>query len=321
MSNSKPASREELIEWCLRRLGKPVLEVNIDEEQEEDLLEEALQFWREFHFDASIQTFLKIKLEASKMFIQSGNGLNFQKNDIIIGATSNARCVVHELIDNDSFFVKNVTGVFESNELIQSDKSNISATLESSIPVILGNWDNKYFEMPESILSVVKVLPMNRRIAGSYMFDVRYQLFLNNMPSLTSLDLGYYASLKTYLNLLNDTLVPTPGVRYSRHKDRLYLDIDWERDLRIGEFVVFEAHQYIEEDHTKIFNDYFLKRYLTALFKKQWGTNLKKFEGVQMPGGVVLNGQRIYDESIEELRILHDEIKNTYQYPIDFFVG
>ncbi|MGA1047751.1 MAG: hypothetical protein ACO3UU_07055, partial [Minisyncoccia bacterium] len=131
-----------------------------------------------------------------------------------------------------------------------------------------------------------------------------------------------YSQVKTQLNLINDILVGQKPTRFNRHQNRLYIDMDWNTDVDIGDYLIIEAYRILDPStYTDVYNDYFLKRYATALIKQQWGVNLKKFEGVQLPGGVTLNGQKIFDEATEELKDLKTEAENTYQLPVDMFVG
>ena len=154
------------------------------------------------------------------------------------------------------------------------------------------------------------------------MFDVRYQLMLNNIQSFTNTDIVYYSMLKTELQLINDLLTGQKPVRFNRHMNRLYIDMDWKADVNVGDYIIIEAWRTLDPDtFTDVYGDGWLKKYLTALIKLQWGSNLKKFEGVQMPGGVTLNGQVIYNEAVEELKELREEAQNTYQLPTDFFTG
>ena len=154
------------------------------------------------------------------------------------------------------------------------------------------------------------------------MFDVRYQLMLNNIQSLTNTDIIYYTQLKTHFNLINDLMTGQKPVRFNRHMNRLYVDMDWRADITIGDHIIVEGFRILDPNtFTDVYNDYFLKKYATSLIKKQWGTNLKKFEGVQLPGGVVLNGQKIYDEAVEEIKQLQLDAQSIYQLPVDFFVG
>lgn len=244
-----PSSRQGLIDYCLRKLGHPVVEVNVDEDQIEDRIDEAFQFYRDFHYDAVEKVYLK------------------------------------ELMT--------------SNTIAQ-----------------------QYITLNDSIISVERVLQFTNKTTGAGVFDVKYQLMLNDIQSLTNTDLQYYSALKTNLQLINDLLTGQKPIRFNRHMNRMFVDMDWTRDVGVGDYIIIEAWRILDPDaFTDVYNDGFLKRYATALIKQQWGVNMKKFEGVQLPGGVLLNGQRIYDEATEEIKELRDEVQSTSQLPIDFFTG
>jgi hypothetical protein len=244
-----PSSRQGLIDYCLRKLGHPVVEVNVDDDQIEDRIDEAFQFYRDFHYDAVEKVYLK------------------------------------ELMT--------------SNTIAQ-----------------------QYVTLNDSIISVERVLQFSNKTTGAGVFDVKYQLMLNDIQSLTNTDLQYYSALKTNLQLINDLLTGQKPIRFNRHMNRMFVDMDWTRDVGVGDYIIIEAWRILDPDaFTDVYNDGFLKRYATALIKQQWGMNMKKFEGVQLPGGVLLNGQRIYDEATEEIKELRDEVQSTSQLPIDFFTG
>lgn len=247
---ASPASRQQLIDYCLRKLGHPVLEINIDVDQIEDRIDEAFQFYREFHYDAVELVYLKQEITAN----------------------------------------------------VKSDQ---------------------YITLNDAITGVVRVLPFSSKTtSGIDMFDVRYQILLNDLYSLQNTDFIYYSQVQTHLQLIQDMLVGQKPIRFNRHQNRLFLDLDWENDFDVGEFIIVEAYRILDPStYSDVYNDGFLKKYATALLKQQWGINLKKFEGVQLPGGVTLNGQKIYDEATEELDKLKEEVQNTYQLPVDMFVG
>lgn len=322
MSTYKPRTREELINYCLRQLGDPVIEINLDPDQIEDRVEEALQYYREFHLDATEQIYLVSQVTASTLNLQSGNGTAFVAGDLITGQNSNAICTVTGITSDNTLSVKGVTGTFIDGEPIVSNKSSQTGILSSNSSIVLGSYDKKYFDVSENIVSITKCLQFNSGSSGMGLFDIRYQLMLNNMPTLTSLDLGYYVQLKTYLQTLNDLLVGQKQVRFKRHTNKLYIDWDWKADVTIGDYVVVEAYSILDPDvYPEVYGDMWLKKYLTALLKKQWGINMKKFEGVLLPGGVTLNGQQIYQEAVEELEELRKDCQETFQLPIDFYVG
>lgn len=316
---ANPSSRQGLIDYCLRELGHPVLEINIDDDQLEDRIDEALQFYREYHFDAVELVYLKTEITASVMQISGVNAASFTVGEKVTGSSSGAVTFIHAAKAANQFYCKNTTGTFTAGETITGATSGATATVSS---ITLGNYDNRYFELNDAVTGVVRVLPFSSRTRGMDLFDVRYQLLLNDLYSLQSIDMIYYSQVKTHLNLINDMLVGQKPVRFNRHQNRLYIDMAWETDVAIGEYMIVECYRILDPNtFTDVYNDYFLKKYATALIKKQWGNNLKKFEGVQLPGGVTLNGQKIYDEAVDEIDKLKEEVQNTYQLPIDFFVG
>lgn len=315
-NTSRPTSREEIIDFALRQLGEPVSRVNVDPYQCEDALDMALQVWREFHYDASELTYLATKVTPSVATISGETG-TFQINEQVRGVISGADAVVRE-VEPGRLSIFKITGEFQEGETIEGSITGESAILDG---LAKGSYDNRYFDVPESILSVVKLIPLSQRAIGDYMFDMRYQVFLNAIPTLTNFNLGYFVELHTHLNMISDVLYGVKPTRHSRHLNRIYLDISWEVDLAVGDTMIFEVYKYIEDDVSDLYNDWWLKRYLVGLIKKQWGMNMKKFQGVQMPGGVILNGQQIYDEAVQELEILYNELKATYHLPADFYIA
>jgi hypothetical protein len=318
---ASPSTRQGLIDYCLRSLGSPVLEINVDDDQIEDRIDEAFQFYRDFHYDAVEMVYLKEQIIASTLTITGSNAASFTTGEKITGGTSGASTYVFQNKDSNEIYVKNTSGTFTASETLTGANSGTTATFSS---ISLGNWDNQYITLNDSVLSVVRTLPLTNKTSGVSMFDVKYQLMLNNIQSLTNTDIQYYSQLKTHINLVNDLMTGQKPIRFNRHMNRLYVDLDWgdDGDLEIGDYIIIEAYRTLDPDtYSDVYNDGFLKRYSTALIKRQWGINLKKFEGVQLPGGVTLNGQKIFDEAMEEITTLKQEAQDTYQLPVDFFTG
>ena len=273
-------TRQNLVDYCLRRLGHPVVEINVDDDQIEDRVDEAFQYYRDFHYDAVEKVYLKTQITPSTVTITGVNAASFTNGEVITGGTSAATAIVYGALTTSTFYVFRITGTFTAAETITGASSGTTATLSS---IALGNYDNQY---------------------------------------VTNTDIVYYSMLKTELQLINDLLTGQKPVRFNRHMNRLYIDMDWKADVNVGDYIIIEAWRTLDPDtFTDVYGDGWLKKYLTALIKLQWGSNLKKFEGVQMPGGVTLNGQIIYNEAVEELKELREEAQNTYQLPIDFFTG
>lgn len=317
MSTHRPATRQELIDYCLRQLGHPVIEINIDDDQLEDCLENAFQFFREYHTDAVEQVYLKAQVQASIANVNATMG--FVVGETVTGLTSNATARVSSFDNANELQIFRIRGEFQDGETIIGDQSNTTTTLNS---LVLGNYDNKFFEMSDAVTGVTRVLPFTHRSTGINIFDIRYQILINDLYSIMSTDLIYYSQVRTHLELINHLLVGTKPVRFNRHMNRLFVDMDWENEVAIGTFVIVECFRILDpEQFPDVYNDMYLKRYLTALIKKQWGTNMKKFEGVQLPGGVTLNGQVIYNEALDEIVQLEQLIRDTFEEPIGFFVG
>ena len=312
-------TRQNLVDYCLRRLGHPVVEINVDDDQIEDRVDEAFQYYRDFHYDAVEKVYLKTQITPSTVTITGVNAASFTNGEVITGGTSAATAIVYGALTTSTFYVFRITGTFTAAETITGASSGTTATLSS---ISLGNYDNQYVTLTDSVIGVERMIQLSNSTQALGMFDVRYQLMLNNIQSFTNTDIVYYSMLKTELQLINDLLTGQKPVRFNRHMNRLYIDMDWKADVNVGDYIIIEAWRTLDPDtFTDVYGDGWLKKYLTALIKLQWGSNLKKFEGVQMPGGVTLNGQIIYNEAVEEVKELRDEAQNTYQLPIDFFTG
>jgi len=217
-------------------------------------------------------------------------------------------------------FVRQITGAFTTGETVVGQNSAVSGTLST---FTTGIADLAYVDLDDSVIGVVRILPFTAINTGeAYMWDIRYQLRLNDMFDLLSTQMIYYQQVKQQLAMIDMLLVGEKSLRFNRHMNRLYIDMNWQTDVSLGEYILVEAYKILDPNQwTDVYNDRFLKRYATALIKKQWGNNLKKFEGIQMPGGVTLNGQKIYDEAVEEIRYLETEMESSYQEPPNFMMG
>jgi hypothetical protein len=312
-----PASRQELIDYCKRSLGEPVIELNVDDDQLEDRIDEAIQFYREFHYDAIEKVFIRASVSPTYVTVSSGAN-SFVTNDIIT-ASSGQTAIVLRPVNDTLLEVKKITGNIAANATITSSDLNVTANV---VACSVGSYDNQYFEMSPLITGVSRVLPFTDKSSGLGIFDIRYQILVNDLYTLQSTDLIYYSQIKQHLELLNQLLVGAKPVRFNRHMNRLYLDMSWDVDVRLGDVVIIEAFRFLDPNvYTDVYNDMMFKKYATALIKRQWGINLKKFEGIQLPGGVILNGQRIYDEAIQEIEKLEADIRSTWEEPVNFLVG
>ena len=317
-------TRQGLIDYCLRELGHPVVEINVDDDQVSDRIDEALQYYRDYHYDAVERIYLSTQVTATRITLSSAVAENFQLGEIVVGQTSGARAtIVNEGLTSStgtSLLVAYTTGTFSTSETIVGVTSAYSATTTA---ISIGVVDKKYLETTDGVIGVVRVLPFSAVNTGqAYMWDIRYQLRLNDMFSLMSTSLIYYQQVKQHLAMMDMLLTGDKSFRFQRHMDRIYLDMSWETDVSPGEYIIVEAYRILDPaDWPQVYGDRFLKRYAAALIKRQWGTNLKKFEGIQMPGGVTLNGQKIYDEAVGEIKYLETEMQSTYVEPPNFMMG
>lgn len=274
---AKPASRTDLINYCKRQLGAPVLEINVADEQIDDLVDDALQMFHERDYDGSIQTFLKYKITQAD--IDRGRARGGSSTAGIVTTTASATI----------------------------DGSSVSFNFEEN---------SNYLQVPPEVIGITKIFRFDgSNTVTNNMFSVKYQLFLNDIYYWGSTELLTYAMTKTYLEDIDFLLNTEKQIRFNMRQDRLYLDIDWG-SVQVGDYLVIDCYRLIDpNDFTRVYNDSFLKRYLTALIKRQWGQNLIKFQGVKLPGGIELNGRQIYDDAERELDKIKEQMSNTYELP------
>ena len=325
---SAPSTRQQLIDYCLRKLGHPVIEINIDDDQLSDRLDDALQYYQDYHYDGVERIYLKHKVTGSEVIINDTTAAQFEQGDIITGQTSGAKATVTQYSSvtgatssyGSSVVIQGVLGTFTTGETIIGSKSNHSSTVAS---FTLGDIDKGYIDLDDSIIGVVRICPFSATNTGlDYMFDLRYQLRLNDLFDLLSTSIIYYQQVKAHLDMIDMLLVGEKSFRFARHQNRLHIDMRWGSDVRLGEHIMVECWKILDPNAwTDVYNDRFLKRYATALIKQQWGNNLKKFEGIQMPGGVTLNGQKIFDEAVTEIEELEVEMRDSYIEPPRFMLG
>ena len=270
---AQPASRSDLINYCKRQLGAPVLEINIADEQVDDLVDDALQYFHERHFDGVVQTYLKYKIT---------------QEDIDRGRGTNSVGIVTTTADT--------TIVGTATTFSYTENSN-------------------YIQVPPSVIGINKIFRFDNSTISGGMFSLKYQLFLNDLYFFDSMEMLSYAMTKTYLSDIDFLLNTEKQIRFNQRQDRLYLDVDWG-NVQKDEYIVLDCWRLLDpNDFTRVYNDSFLKKYLTALMKRQWGQNLIKFQGVKLPGGIELNGRQIYDDAEKDLEIIREQMSNTYELP------
>jgi hypothetical protein len=276
---AQPSTRQELIDYCKRKLGAPVLEINVADEQIEDLVDDAVQFFQERHFDGVYPTFYKYKVTAADIARGRAKGLDATSNVGIVTTTVNT----------------NIVGTAVT--FSYSENSN-------------------YLQVPPNVIGVNKIFTFDSSNTITHnMFSVKYQLFLNDVYYWGTTELLSYAMVKTYLEDLDFLLNTQKQIRFNKRQDRLYLDIDWGTVSENNYFIIDCYSTLDPNDYSKVWNDSFIKPYLTSLIKRQWGQNMMKFTGVKLPGGVELNGRQMYDDAQREIDILMEKMSNTYELP------
>ena len=315
------STRDGLKQYALRALGAPVLEINVDDDQVEDRIDEALDYWRLYHYEGIEQIYLKQQIRASEITLSTSVAATFSLAERITGATSGATAEVCQESSRTSsgtlLLVKNVTGTFTAGEAITGSAGH-NATLSS---IALREYDNRYVEIPDYVWGVTKILSVGQASSSKNIFDLQYQLRLNDLYDLTSTSLIYYKTVMSHLALLDFELNGHQGFRFNRMSNRLYLDANWQTDFILGDYIIVQSYRAMDPTTwSKVYNEPWLKHYVTAVIKKQWATNLKKFSGLQLPGGVTLDGDKLYAEAMEEIKELEDDLQNK-SAPLDFFMG
>ena len=272
-----PTSRSTFKDYCKRKLGYPVLEINVDDDQIDDLIDDALQIFYERHFDGVERMYLKHKLTQDEIDRGSASG-------------------------TEGVGIVTTTVTSTTNEVIGTNTTNWVET-------------SNYLEVPDSVIGVNKIFKFDSSSISGGMFSIKYQLFLNDLYYFNSVELMQYAMTKSYLEDIDHLLTTDKQIRFNKRQDRLYLDIDWKSEVA-GNFLVLDCYRQVDPSNFGgVWNDSFLKPYATALIKKQWGQNLIKFKGVKLPGGLELNGREIYEDAQRDLEEIKSKMSLEYEVP------
>ena len=259
-----PSTKATFKEYCLRALGKPVIDINVDDDQVDDRIDEAIQYFAQYHVDGVERMYLKYQVTA--------DDITRMTTDVSESVTDNSITTTYKRADN-------------------------------------------FLVVPSSVISVINVFPLSDR-ANLNMFDVRYQLRLNDLYDFSSTSIVHYQMTMQHLDFLDHILVGEKPMRFNQLSNRLYVDMDWGTDITAGEYLIFEVYRKVDPDtYTDLYDDLYLKRYTTALIKRQWGQNLSKFSGTAMLGGVTLNGPELFSSAIDEQSKLEEEIRLNYEEP------
>jgi len=284
---AQPNTRQGLIDYGKRQLGFPVLEINIADEQYDDLIDDALQTFHDRHMDGVEKMYLKHKITEDFTDTVRATGQD--------GATTSLGITTSTSPEVSIQGIGTTTFSFEETQ--------------------------NFIQVPDAVIGIEKVWKVDSRAIASNMFNITYQLFLNEIYYFSSMELLSYTQTKRYLEDIDFILHPDKQIRFNRRQNRLYIDSDYS-SMKTDDYLIIECYRTVNpNDFTKVYNDPFLKKYFTALLKKQWGSNMMKFRGVKMPGGVELNGREIYDEGVKELEVLDEKMSSTYELPVMDMIG
>ena len=273
---AKPTTRKELQEYCLRQLGAPVLEINVDDDQIDDLIDDTFQYFNERHFDGVEKMYMKYQL--SQADIDRGSA----KNKTEVG-----------IVTTTATSVDTGAGTFSSSWYETSN----------------------FIQVPDAVIGINNVFKFDTSSISGGMFSIKYQLFLNDLYYFNSVNLLQYAMTKSYLEDIDFLLTTDKQIRFNQRQDRLYLDIDWGAQ-QVEDWIIIECYRALDpENFSGVYNDTFVKKYLTALIKRQWGQNLIKFKGTKLPGGIELNGREIYEDAITDLADIKERMSTEYELP------
>ena len=274
----KPTNRGQLINYGLRQLGAPILQINVDDDQLHDLVDDTVQIYQERHYNGIERMYLKYK-------------------------------VTQEDLDRGRAKGTDGVGIVTTSGISTNSATTVSSQFYET---------SNFLAVPDTILGVNKIFKFDTSSISGGMFSIKYQLFLNDLYYFNSVELLQYAMTKTYLEDIDFLLTTDKQIRFNMRQDKLYMDIDWGAQS-LDTFFVIDCFRAIDTE--QIYNDPFVKRYFTALLKKQWGQNLIKFRGTKLPGGIELNGREIYDEGVRELEELRNRMTQDYEMPPLDFIG
>ena len=337
-----PATKTEFGDWCKRKLGYPVIDINVDADQVDDRVDEAIQYYQMFMGGGSRRMYLKHKCTQADKDRGKANTsetitqtTNQPSSTLPAGATATDTTIT--LADASQFPITGTVvisqGLGNAETKAYTAKSGnvltidaLSETHGNNAAIVLSvdsKWETgqTYFIMPDGIESVLRIMPFDNR-GTLNMFDIRYQLRLNDLYDFSDISVIYYQQVLWQLDMLDMILVGEKPIEFNVNQGRIYVNMDWDSDVEVGDYIIFECYRKISPiEYTKMYDDIWLKRYATSLIKKQWGENLIKFQGVTMLGGVTMNGETIYNEAKEEIANLETEGRLIHETPVDFDIG
>ena len=324
-----PTTRSEFKEYCLRKLGKPVIEINVDDDQVDDRIDEALKYYYDYHFDGIEKQYYRHVFEAGdfpdvvKEIVVYDGGTGYSNTDTVTitaasgDATGAGATATINTYANGTIRAVTVSSVGSGYRL----DPNVTITTSHGSGASIGAFKGGYITIPQNIIGVINIFDIGDYIATNNIFNIRYQIALNDLYTLTYQSMVPYYMAFQHLQLLENLLVGKQPIRYNRNTNRLYIDVNWNK-IQAGQYLVVEAYQIVDPNKfPDVWNDRWLQRYATQLIKKQWGTNLTKFNGLQLPGGVTFNGEKIYNDAESEIEKLEDEMSMSYSLPAYDMIG
>lgn len=325
-----PVDRNSLIQWCLRELGHPVIKINIDETQIEDRVDETLELFKEYHVDGTGQFFKAFKITGSTLALTAAPVGDFLLREEITGGTSGARGRFESFdsaTNKITFSYPDGTSAtpFVNGEIVTGTTSGASATLTAANAVTLGAMDKRYLEIDDSFVGIVDILKQ-RSSFGSHPinpFDLQYQLAQNvTIQTFLNADVVTYYMYQQDIQLWNQLFVGKQPFWHARKQNRLYIYANWREEFVINQYLVVQYWGAVTPaDYPKVYGDKWIRKYLTAALREQWGQNLSKYNNIQLPGGTVLNGEQIREQGRADKELAYQELRSTYEMKTPFIIG
>lgn len=321
-----PTSRAEFKDYILRRLGAPVIEINVSDEQIEDRIDDALKFYQDYHFDGTEKIYYKHVIQANNkadavydLTVVSG-GSGYSNTDSVVFTSSQVgNGAIASIVTNANGVITAATLANNGGNYAIAPTVTVTSNTGTgaSITSRLGGW----IPIPENIIGAINVFPFGTSQSGTdHMFNIRYQIALNDLYSLINVSLVPYYMARQHLNVIEEVLIGQKPFRYNRHRNQLHLDVDWS-SIDVGQFFIIEAYQVVDPNtFTDVWSDRWLLRYTTALVKKQWGEHLTKYI-LPMVGGVQFNGMAKLQEAMDEIEQLEEDMRLSYSLPSSMFIG
>ncbi len=314
-------SKLDLIDYSLRKLGKPLINIEVASEQIEDRVDEALQFFQDFHYDGTERIYLKHQVTASTINVSSTVG--FIPNEIVLAQTGTYFSILAitsptSLLTRAVYSSSNVSNsTFVANAVLTGQSSGSVATFVAHIQ---GDIEQGSVPISDMVTGIIRAIPWFQGTnSASFIFDPKYQVIMSTFQNLSSSSMIYFEQLMEHISLIDQVLRPIDSLRFNRKMGRVFLDLDWSM-ANPGDFLIFECYRILDpEVFTSIYNDRMLKKLVTAKIKLQWASNTQKYQGIQLLGGVTIDSTTLMAQAVAEIEAAEEEIRNSYsESPIGF---